>query len=57
MVVGKGGTKVRAIGEASRRRLEDFLGRRVHLFVHVKVKSDWMEKSGHYREIGLEFKS
>jgi GTP-binding protein Era len=57
MVVGKGGTKVRAIGEASRRRLEDFLGRRVHLFVHVKVKSDWMEKPGHYREIGLEFKS
>lgn len=57
MVVGKGGAKVRAIGEAARRRLEDVLGRRIHLFLHVKVDKDWMEKAEHYREMGLDFKA
>lgn len=57
MVVGKNGARIRSIGEASRRRLEDILGRRVHLFLHVKVKPDWMEKPEHYRELGLDFKS
>ena len=57
MVVGKGGARIKAIGEAARRRIEDVLGRRVHLFLHVKVKPDWMERSEHYREIGLDFQS
>lgn len=56
MVLGKGGARIKAIGEASRRRLEDLLGRRVHLFLHVKVKPDWMDRPEHYRELGLEFK-
>ena len=57
VVVGKNGARIRSIGEASRRGLEDILGRRVHLFLHVKVKPDWMEKPEHYRELGLDFKS
>lgn len=57
MVIGKGGAKVRGIGEAARHKLEDMLERRVHLFLHVKVKPDWMERAEHYREIGLDFKS
>ncbi|MGE0651390.1 MAG: GTPase Era [Alphaproteobacteria bacterium] len=57
MVVGKRGARIKAIGEAARHRIEDVLGRRVHLFLHVKVKPDWMERSEHYREIGLDFQS
>lgn len=57
MVVGKGGVKVRAIGEAARHRLEGMLDRRIHLFLHVKVDKDWMEKPEHYRDIGLDFRS
>jgi GTP-binding protein Era len=57
MVVGKGGAKVKAIGEAARRGLEDMLGRRIHLFLHVKVKADWMDRAEYYRDIGLDFKS
>ncbi len=57
MVIGKGGAKVRALGEAARRKLEEMLERRVHLFLHVKVKPDWMERAEHYREIGLDFMS
>lgn len=57
MVVGKGGSKIRNIGESARRKLEGILGRRIHLFVHVKVKKDWMERPEHYRELGLDFRS
>jgi GTP-binding protein Era len=57
MVVGKGGVRVKQIGEAARVQLERMLGRRVHLFLHVKVKADWMERPEHYRAIGLDFKS
>ncbi len=57
MVVGKGGTRIKSIGAASRLALEELLGYKVHLFLHVKARSDWMDKPEHYREIGLNFKS
>ena len=41
------------LGAASRAELEEQLGRRVHLFLHVKVKSDWAEDRAVYRDMGL----
>jgi GTP-binding protein Era len=55
IVLGKGGTMIRAIGEAARMQLSELLGRKVHLFLHVKVKPDWEEDRGLYREIGLDW--
>jgi GTP-binding protein Era len=55
IVLGKGGTRIRAIGEAARQELGEAFGRRVHLFLHVKVKPDWEEDRGLYREIGLDW--
>ena len=55
MVVGKGGARIRAIGQSSRIELESLLERTVHLFVHVKVKEDWAEKRGFYSSVGLDF--
>jgi GTP-binding protein Era len=55
IVLGKGGTRIRAIGEAARTELAILLGRKVHLFLHVKVKPDWEEDRGLYREIGLDW--
>jgi len=55
IVLGKGGTRIRAIGEAARTELSDLLGRKVHLFLHVKVNPDWEEDRGLYREIGLDW--
>ncbi len=57
IVVGKGGRQIRAIGEAARTALSTALDRPVHLFLHVKVKPDWIEDRERYREIGLEFDS
>jgi GTP-binding protein Era len=55
IVIGKGGATIKAIGEAARREMEELFGRRVHLFLHTKVKSDWGESPAHYQEWGLEF--
>ncbi|HTH15921.1 MAG TPA: GTPase Era [Magnetospirillum sp.] len=55
IVVGKGGHQIKAIGAAAREELESLLERRVHLFLHVKVKEDWQERRSHYSEMGLDF--
>ena len=55
IVLGKGGTRIREIGAVAREELSKLLGRKVHLFLHVKVKPDWEEDRGLYREIGLDW--
>jgi GTP-binding protein Era len=55
IVLGKGGATIKKIGELARAELEDLFGRRVHLFLFVKVREDWAENSEHYREIGLDY--
>ena len=55
IVLGKGGARLKQIGTAAREELAQLLGRKVHLFLHVKVKPDWEEDRGLYREIGLDW--
>ena len=55
IVLGKGGQQIRTIGERSRTELARLLGRKVHLYLHVKVKEDWDEDRGLYRDIGLDW--
>ncbi len=43
MVLGKGGQRVKAVGQESRLELEDLLARRVHLFIFVKVRESWQD--------------
>ena len=55
IVLGKGGQTIKAIGEHARREMEALFGRRVHLFLFVKVRENWAEEREHYGAIGLEF--
>jgi GTP-binding protein Era len=55
IVIGKGGSRLKAIGEAARREIAEHLGRKVHLFLHVKVNPRWDEDRSVYRDIGLEW--
>ena len=55
IVLGKGGQTIKIIGGLAREELETLFGRRVHLFLFVKVREDWAENSEHYKEIGLDF--
>lgn len=55
IILGKGGSRVKLIGHASRIELERLLDRRVHLFLFVRVSEDWAEDRAHYEAIGLDF--
>ncbi|HEX8584767.1 MAG TPA: GTPase Era [Allosphingosinicella sp.] len=55
IVLGKGGTRIRTIGEAARKELSELMGRKVHLFLHVKVNPKWEDDRGLYRDIGLDW--
>lgn len=56
ILLGKRGETIKAVSKASREELEEFLGRRVHLFLQVKVRSGWLEDAERYSEMGLDFK-
>ena len=43
IVVGKGGSRLKQIGAAAREAISEHLGRKVHLFLHVKVNPKWGE--------------
>jgi len=55
IVLGKGGQRLKEIGSKARAELSALLGCRVHLYLHVKVKEDWEEDRGIYRDIGLDW--
>ena len=55
IVLGKKGSRIKQIGEASRKELEELLGHRVHLFLFVKVREKWGDDPERYREWGLDF--
>jgi GTP-binding protein Era len=56
IVLGKNGETIKAISKASRIDLMNFLERKVHLFLKVKVRERWQEESERYSEMGLNFK-
>ncbi len=56
IVLGKGGETIKAVSKAAREELTEFLGRKVHLFLQVKVRPNWLEESERYSEMGLDFK-
>ena len=55
IVLGHKGETIKAIGQASRKEIAEILEQNVHLFLFVKVRSNWGNDPERYREIGLEF--
>ncbi|MEO0747882.1 MAG: GTPase Era [Pseudomonadota bacterium] len=56
ILLGKKGETIKGVSQASRAELEEFLGRRVHLFLQVKVRPNWLDEAERYSEMGLDFK-
>ncbi len=54
ILVGKGGNMLKGIGTAARRDIEAFLGTRVFLGLHVRVRSEWRENERILSELGIE---
>ncbi len=46
ILIGKGGAKLKAIGASARKEIEQLLGTRVFLQLHIIVEPGWREKRG-----------
>lgn len=55
IVLGKGGSMIKKIGQAARREIEELLEDRVHLFLFVKVRENWIDDPARYADWGLNF--
>ena len=57
IVLGKRGQQIKQIREETQKELEEMLGQRVHLFLFVKVRENWIEDPERYQSLGLDFRS
>jgi GTP-binding protein Era len=55
IALGQGGQKIKTIGAKARAELETLLDRRVHLFLFVKVRDNWIEDPERYAALGLDY--
>jgi len=55
IVLGKGGKRIKSISEKARAELEAMFERRIHLFLFVKVRENWLEDRERFQAIGLDF--
>jgi GTP-binding protein Era len=55
MVLGKGGARIRAIGEAARKELSGMFETEIHLKLFVKVQENWRDDPAWYAAAGLDF--
>lgn len=44
IILGKRGQMIKEVGTEVRKELEKFLGRKIHLFLFVKLKENWIEE-------------
>jgi GTPase len=55
IVIGERGRTIKAIGTAARKEIIEAAGKKVHLFLFVKVREHWPDDPERYREMGLDF--
>ena len=55
IVLGEGGRTIKSIGSAARKDIMEAAEQKVHLFLFVKVRENWIDDPERYREMGLEF--
>jgi GTPase len=55
IVLGDKGQRIKTIGARARAELERLLARRVHLFLFVKVRENWLDDPERYAAIGLDY--
>ena len=56
IVLGHKGETIKAVSMSARQEMSEFLGRKVHLFLKVKVRPNWLDEAERYSEMGLNFK-
>ena len=57
LAIGSGGRTIKAIGELARKEMEAAFDRRIHLFLHVKIREGWPEERALYQRLGLDYEA
>lgn len=57
IVLGKNGSMIKKIGQSAREELEELLEDRIHLFLYVKVRENWVNDPARYVDWNLNFKA
>jgi len=52
IIIGKGGQRLRKIGQLAREELEELLGKRIYLRLWVKVRENWRSRPEQLRGLG-----
>ena len=55
IILGKYGQNIKRIGTLARKELEKLLECKVHLFLHIKLKKNWMDDPSKYSSFGLNY--
>ncbi len=55
IVIGEGGRTLKSIGMAARKEIAEANDTKVHLFLFVKVRENWLDDPERYRAMGLQF--
>jgi GTPase len=55
IILGKGGARLKEIGSRARTEIATSLGKRVHLYLHVKVNPKWQDDRMIYGDMGLDW--
>ncbi|MDF0513350.1 GTPase Era [Agromyces sp. H3Y2-19a] len=53
IIIGKGGARLKEVGAAARGQIEQLLGRKVYLALHVKVAKDWQRDPKQLGRLGF----
>ena len=54
ILIGKNGSALKKIGEEARKDIEQFLGRKVFLELHVKVREKWRDSDAWLKRLGYK---
>ena len=55
IVLGKSGKNIKRVGSLAREELQELLGCKIHLFLFVKFKKNWIDDPSKYSSIGLNY--
>ena len=53
IIIGRGGSRLKEVGATARRGIEELLGQRVYLDLHVKVAKDWQRDPKQLQRLGF----
>lgn len=53
IIIGKGGTRLKEVGATARAGIQELLGRKIYLDLHVKIAKEWQRDAKQLRRLGF----